>query len=58
MTAFTYVTVSYCYVDVGYWRVGYADGSYWLVRYCGVGYGYVGGSYSAVAYGAVWCPEM
>ena len=65
MTTFTYVTVSYYYVAVGYPVVGYAGGSYWLVSYPGVGYGFVGvthryvdGGYLAVGYGGVWCSEM
>lgn len=65
MTIFTYVTVSYGDVGVGYPVVGYAGGSYWLVSYPGVGYGFVGvthryvdGGYLTVGYGGVWCSEM
>ena len=43
MTTFTYVTVSYYYVGVGYPRVGYG----------GEGYPFVAVAYRRVAYGAV-----
>ena len=65
MLAFTYVTVSYCYVGVSYPVVDYADEGYWRVSYPAVGYGfvgvtycYVGEGYCEVGYGGVWCSEM
>lgn len=65
MTIFTYVTVSYCYVDVSYPAVGYAAVSYLAVRYPMVGYGFVGVTYCYVSegycevgYRGVWRSEM
>jgi hypothetical protein len=58
MPAFTYVTVSYCYVGVSYPVVGYADEGYWPVSYPVVSYRYVGESYCEVGYRGVWPPEM